>query len=147
MCCTIFQKQGHQAGMQLECANSILLRLICTHKTGLNRILSSSWRMRRGEELTYSVTSFTSGDILNFRNTFIENRSVCPLVGIGSPHPPLPQTSVSPRNQWGGGHTRLRVMGWGSPNSDYWRKSLALCVLCYQKRPATLNVSPDRKPA
>ncbi len=23
----------------------------------------------------------------------------------------------------GGGHTRLRVSGWGSPNSDDWRKS------------------------
>jgi hypothetical protein len=27
-------------------------------------------------------------------------------------------------------HTRLRVRGWGSPNSDDWRKSLALCLLC-----------------
>jgi hypothetical protein len=26
----------------------------------------------------------------------------------------------------GGGHTRLRVREWGSPNSDDWRKSLAL---------------------
>ncbi len=30
----------------------------------------------------------------------------------------------------GGGHTRLRVRGWGSPNFDDWRKSLALCLLC-----------------
>ncbi len=28
----------------------------------------------------------------------------------------------SPRNQ-GGEHTRLRVRGWGSPNSDGWRKA------------------------
>jgi hypothetical protein len=27
-------------------------------------------------------------------------------------------------------HTRLRVRGWGSPNSDDWRKSLSLCLLC-----------------
>ncbi len=27
-------------------------------------------------------------------------------------------------------HTRLRMRGWGSPNSDDWRKSLALCLLC-----------------
>jgi hypothetical protein len=26
------------------------------------------------------------------------------------------------------GHTRLWVRGWGSPNSDDWRKSLALCL-------------------
>jgi hypothetical protein len=29
-----------------------------------------------------------------------------------------------------GGHTRPRVRGWWSPNSDDWRKSLALCLLC-----------------
>jgi hypothetical protein len=32
---------------------------------------------------------------------------------------------------WGGrGHTSQRVRGWGSPNSDDWRKSSALCLLC-----------------
>jgi hypothetical protein len=37
----------------------------------------------------------------------------------------------SPRNQKvGEGHTRLQVRGWGSPNSDDWRKSLAFCLLC-----------------
>jgi hypothetical protein len=30
----------------------------------------------------------------------------------------------------GEGHTRLRARGWGSPNSDDWRKSLALCLFC-----------------
>jgi hypothetical protein len=38
-----------------------------------------------------------------------EYHSVCPLVG---------------------GHTGLRVRGWGSPDSDDWRNSLALCLLC-----------------
>jgi hypothetical protein len=28
------------------------------------------------------------------------------------------------------GHTRLRLSGWGSPNSNDWRKSLSLCLLC-----------------
>ncbi len=37
--------------------------------------------------------------------------------------PPLPDQRV-------GGRTRLRLRGWGSPNSDDWRKSLALCLLC-----------------
>ncbi len=37
----------------------------------------------------------------------------------------------SPQNRDGGGwHTRLRVRGWGSSNSDDLRKSLALCLLC-----------------
>jgi hypothetical protein len=47
---------------------------------------------------------------------------------------------MSPRRNWdsssplpsgggGGRHTRLWVRGWG-PNSDDWRKSLALCLLC-----------------
>ncbi len=37
-----------------------------------------------------------------------------------------------PQNQKGGGgwlHIRLRVMGWGNPNSDDWRKNLAHCIL------------------
>ncbi len=42
-------------------------------------------------------------------HTYTEYHSVSPLVG---------------------GHTCLRVRGWGSPN--YWRKSLALCLLCAQ---------------
>jgi hypothetical protein len=30
----------------------------------------------------------------------------------------------------GGIHTPLRGRGWGNPNSDDWRKGLALCLLC-----------------
>jgi hypothetical protein len=46
--------------------------------------------------------------------------------------PPISPASVPLplRNQKVGGHTRLRVRGWGSPNSDDWRKSLALSLLC-----------------
>jgi hypothetical protein len=51
-----------------------------------------------------------------------EYHSVCPLVDIGT-HPP-------PLSPGGGGHTRMRVRGWGNPNFDDWRKSLALCLLC-----------------
>ncbi len=35
-----------------------------------------------------------------------------------------------PRAKGAGEHTRLRVRGWRSPNSDDWRKSLVLCLLC-----------------
>ncbi len=58
---------------------------------------------------------------------------------------------MSPRRNWGfpnpspasecalppyppdkrvGWHTRLQLRGWGSSNSDDWRKSIALCLLC-----------------
>ncbi len=65
---------------------------------------------------------------------YIEHHSVCPLVGIGTLPIPLPQASVCPPSPHGprvhGGHTHLRLKGWGSPHSDDWRKSLALCLLC-----------------
>jgi hypothetical protein len=55
---------------------------------------------------------------------------------------PLP-----PKNQRRVEHTRLRVSGWGSPNSDDWRKSLSLCLLsgwdqriCYCKKKQILKV-------
>jgi hypothetical protein len=38
--------------------------------------------------------------------------------------------NVSPPKLKEGKHTRLRARGWGSPNSDDWRKSLALCLFC-----------------
>ena len=46
-------------------------------------------------------------------------------------HPPLPSACVSPPfwNQRWGGNTRMRVKG-GGANSDDWRESLALCLLC-----------------
>ncbi len=68
--------------------------------------------------------------------TYMEHHSVCPLVGIVTPPTPLPKASVPfppppPRTkEWGGGgYTRLRLRGWGSPNSDDWRKSLTLLLL------------------
>ncbi len=36
-------------------------------------------------------------------------------------------SECAPPPRTGGGPTRLRVRGWGSPSSDDWRKSLALC--------------------
>jgi hypothetical protein len=44
---------------------------------------------------------------------------------------PLPQASVSPPEPKGEAtHSPAGKRGWGSPNSDDWRKILALCVLC-----------------
>jgi hypothetical protein len=45
-----------------------------------------------------------------------------------APNPSL-ACECAPPSRTGRGHTRLRVRGWGSPNSDDWRKSLALCLL------------------
>jgi hypothetical protein len=40
-----------------------------------------------------------------------------------------------------GGHTRREVRGWESPNSDDWRKSLALCLLCaFTRRGIIVNI-------
>ncbi len=48
-----------------------------------------------------------------------------------SPNPSLASKCAPPPRTWGGGgHTCPRVRGWGSPNSDDLRKSLALCLLC-----------------
>jgi hypothetical protein len=43
---------------------------------------------------------------------------------------PASECAPLPEPKGGGGHTRLRVRGWGSPNSDDWRTSLTLCILC-----------------
>ncbi len=51
--------------------------------------------------------------------------------------PPRP----SPLDQRVGGHTRMRLRGWGSPNSDDWRKSLSLCLLCFLIYALTQSVS------
>ncbi len=45
---------------------------------------------------------------------YLEYHSVCSLVRMGLPHP----------------LSRKRVRWWGGPNSDDWRKSLVLCLLC-----------------
>jgi hypothetical protein len=62
---------------------------------------------------------------------YIESTTVyVPSLELGLTHPFSHQrVCPSPQNQRVG-HTRLRVRGWGSPNSDDWRKSFALCLLC-----------------
>jgi hypothetical protein len=43
---------------------------------------------------------------------------------------PSPASECAPRNQKGGRAHSPEVEGVRSPNSDDWKKSLALCVLC-----------------
>ncbi len=67
---------------------------------------------------------------------YIEHHSECTLVGIGTSRTLSRNASVHPLPPGPkGGHTRLRLRGWGSPNSDDWRKSLALCLLCAGRSP------------
>ncbi len=62
---------------------------------------------------------------------YTEYHGLCPLVGIGTLPTHLTPASVPlPPEPKGRGHTRLQVRGWGSPNADDWRKSLALYLLC-----------------
>ncbi len=63
---------------------------------------------------------------------YIEYHISCPLVGIGTLPPPLSPASMPlPPEPKRGGHTRLRVRGLMSPNSEDWRKGLAHClILC-----------------
>jgi hypothetical protein len=66
-------------------------------------------------------------------HSYLQHHSVCPLVKLGSLYPLSPKRvcfSPEPKGGGGGLHTRLRVRRWGSPISDDWRKSLALCLLC-----------------
>ncbi len=69
-----------------------------------------------------------------------EYHSVCPLVGIGTLPTPFSPASVPLPPEPGGGHTRLRVRGWGSPNFDDWRKPSALFLFCEYHSPADVII-------
>ncbi len=111
--------------------------------------LGGFWADERGDHLVVQdETTFTLQGLKLPSNFFafilyptkyiyryhLENHSVCPLVGIGPPHPLSRKRlrSPPPPNQRGGGgvHTCLRPRGWGSPSSDDWRERLVLCLLC-----------------
>ncbi len=63
---------------------------------------------------------------------YIEYQSVCPFVGIGPPHThSLAQASVSPPlDPKGRKQHFLAGEVVGGHNSDDWKESLALCILC-----------------
>ncbi len=90
----------------------------------------ANWpREGRSQIRRQQITSLTSSNKVLYIYTVPRVPECLSLVRIGTSPSTLPQASVSsyePR----GGHTRLRVRGVGSPNSDDWRKSLPLCLLC-----------------
>ncbi len=75
-----------------------------------------------------------------------------PSSELGLSYPSLSRQRVcpSPRYQRGG-HTRLRMRGWGGPNSDDWIKSLALCFSVMQtnrnyiKPPMKLKIATESR--
>ncbi len=92
-----------------------------------------------------------SGNFYHQAKIVRKYHSVCPLVRIGPPTP-LSCKRMSPPPTKRGGNTRLRVRGWGSQNSEEWRKNLALCLLCAQHYVSSTSlqkphfVDPDPKP-
>jgi hypothetical protein len=53
-----------------------------------------------------------------------------PSSELGLPQPFTRRRVCPPLWYQGEGHTRWREREWEGPNSDDWRKSLALCLLC-----------------
>jgi hypothetical protein len=53
-----------------------------------------------------------------------------PSLELRTPHPLSRRRVCFPPEPKGRVHTCLRVRGWGSPNSDDWRESFVLCLLC-----------------
>ncbi len=81
--------------------------------------LIGDWLENRRGAPNCSVRLFLKPQV----HIFIEYHSLCPPAKIGTPPPPLSQPSVQPTPEPKGGHSRLRVRGWGSPNSDDRRKA------------------------
>ncbi len=60
-------------------------------------------------------------------------------LGLSQPLPTSVPLSPEPGGWGGGGALACGMRGWRSPNSDDWRKSLALCLLC-GKNNKTVNL-------
>ncbi len=101
---------------------------------------------------SYSMARYTK-----YLYMYMEYHSVCPRVGIGIPQTPSECVPIpaEPKLRGGGKAHSPEGEGVGSPNSNDWRKSVALCLLCcricqywiwfFISLPALLNVSWDCK--
>jgi hypothetical protein len=58
-----------------------------------------------------------------------------------SPTHSLASECAPPPGNKGGGHTRLRVRGWGSPNSNEWSKRLSTLPTLWRK--PSFDFAPD----
>jgi hypothetical protein len=112
--------------------NSSTLRIVDTGGKFANGIWA---RSRSFSPRTYSAkdvpacqAAYSPGHKVHI---YTEYHSVCPLVGIRTlPSPSLASECAPPPQPKGGRAHSPAGKGWGSPNSDDWRKSLALCLLC-----------------
>ncbi len=100
-------------------------------------ILSVFWAWRPASRTTWVCVLVWGNrrreDYSTAQSTYIYRvpQYMSPRRNWDSPTPYLASACAPPTGtKEGGGHTRLRVRGWGSPNSDDWRKSLELCLLC-----------------
>ncbi len=93
-------------------------------KSGVSGTAVWAWQI---SSPTHYPTTFPSHPL--FKD--LHHKVYVPSSELGLPQPLFrPRVCPSPRTGGRGGHTRLRVRGWGSPNSDDLRKSLALCLHC-----------------
>ncbi len=90
--------------------------------------IQAAWRVRT----PVSSLSISSIWVLPTKYVYIKSTTVYVSSSkIGTLPTPLSPASVPlPPEPGVGGYTRLRVRGWGSPNSDDLRKGLVLCLLC-----------------
>ncbi len=87
-------------------------------KEGMNQILK--------DRLSYAPKRRTTTKYLYIKSTTVH----VPSSELGLSHP-FSRQRVCPSPRFKGGGARSPAGGgWGSPNSDDWRKSLAVCLLC-----------------
>ncbi len=86
--------------------------------------------VKKSWEDTQTSVSWPNCGGSDTQSTYIPRVPQClsPRPNRNPPPPPASKCAPSPEPKLGA-HTWLRVSGWGCPNSDDWRKSLALCLL------------------
>ncbi len=91
------------------------------------------WQFVGGRGVTKNIMKQNPSDTVTqyLMYSCIESTTVyVPSSELGLSHPVSRQRVCPSPEPKGGGHTRPLARGWGSPNSDDWRDSLALCLFC-----------------
>ncbi len=102
----------------------------------VTRRISSSPHIKQTQSISHHIctlcTVYTVYTYVRAQSKHTQSTTVyVPSSKLG-PHPLSLRRvcNVCPPKPKEGKHTRFRARGWGSPNSDDLRKSLALCLLC-----------------